>query len=241
MNYLLNISYDGSKFNGYQRQKNVKTVQGEVEQVLSKILNKDITIVSSSRTDAKVHAYNQYANFNEEKEIDPNKFLNSFNKLIDKSIYLKSIKVVDDNFSSRYNVKMKEYIYKINVGKYNPLEKDYVYQYNKNIDIRLLKKASKKILGNHNFRSFTSDKEKSNYERCIEKIKIIKQDDYVYIFFRAKSFLRYMIRNIVGLFIEINEGKKQLEDIDRIFKEEDRTSLGITINPEGLYLNNVWF
>ena len=239
MKYLVELTYDGSKFYGFQKQNNKVTVQGNIESVLSKILNENIKTTGASRTDRGVHAYSQFISFETSKSLDKDKLLNSLNKLIDESIHIKNIKVVKDDFSPRYNVLMKEYVYKINVGEYNPIEKDYVYQYNKKINISLLKKAIKKIKGKHNFKSFTSDTEKENYERDIKNIIVIKNNNYVYIFIQAKSFLRYMIRNIIGLLLEINEGKKTIDDIDYIFKSEDRKVLGRCAPACGLYLNKI--
>lgn len=241
MKYLIELSYDGSKSYGFQKQNNKETVQGEVESVLSKILDEKIKTTGASRTDRGVHAYSQFITFETSKIKDKDKFIYSLNQLLDGSIYVKSIKEVSDNFSPRYDVIMKEYIYKINVGEYNPIEKDYIYQYNKNINISLMKKAIKKIKGKHNFKSFTSDTEKDDYIKDIKSIKIIKDDNYVYIYVKAKSFLRYMIRNIVGLLIDINENKKRVDDIDYIFKSEDRRSCGRCIDACGLYLNKIYY
>ncbi len=239
MKYLVELTYDGSKFYGFQKQNNKETVQGNIESVLSKILNENIKTTGASRTDRGVHAYSQFISFETSKDIDRNKLLNSLNKLINESIYIKNITIVNDDFSPRYNVLMKEYVYKINVGEYNPIEKDYVYQYSKKINISLLKKAVKKLKGKHNFKSFTSDTEKDNYEREIKDIKVIKENNYVYIFIQAKSFLRYMIRNIVGLLLDINEGKKSINDINFIFKSEDRKVLGKCAPACRLYLNKI--
>jgi tRNA pseudouridine38-40 synthase len=240
MKYLINLEYDGSKFHGYQTQKSKLTVEGEIEKNLSKIFNENINALASSRTDKGVHALDQYCHFESNKFINPKKLKYSLNTMLNKSIYIKSIKKVKDEFNSRYNVSKKEYIYKINMGIYNPLEKDYILQYNKNISKDLLNTFINKMNGKHNFKSFTSDQDKTNYikELTID-YKISKK--VLYLRFESKSFLRYMIRNIVGLLIEINNGKKKLEDIKIIFESENRTSLGKCAPPEGLYLNKVIF
>ncbi len=238
MKYLLNMSYDGSKFYGFQSQKNNITVANEVERVLSMIFNTKIKIIGASRTDRGVHANDQYAHF-EAKEFDVKKLKHSMNSLIDKSIHIKNIKTVDSEFHARYNVKQKEYIYKINTGEYNPVEKDYVLQYNKKINVKLLKKAAKLIKGTHNFKAFTSDNTKEDYIRTINFIKIQKKDNYIFIYIKSKGFLRYMIRIIIGLLLEINEGKKSIEEISNIFKSEDRRKNSFTASSVGLYLNKI--
>ncbi len=240
MRYLVNLSYDGSKFYGYQIQKNKYTVEGEIERVLSKILNTKVNTTGSSRTDKAVHANNQYCHFDIDKKLDIRKITHAINGLIDKSIYIKKITQVDNNFHARYSVYKKEYIYKINLGEYNPIEKDYVFQYNKNISKDLLDNFCNMMSGKHNFRSFTSDKEKESYERDV-KITYKIDKKILYLKFESSGFLRYMIRNIVGLLIDINDNKKKLEDIPKIFKLCDRSACGKKGNPEGLYLNKIEF
>lgn len=240
MRYLINMSYDGSKFYGYQIQNNEKTVEGEIERILSKILNIKINTIASSRTDRGVHALNQYCHFDYDKKIDTKKLKHSINSLIDKSIYIKKISLVNSDFHARYNVVEKQYIYKINMLDYDPINKDYIFQYNKKISRELLEIFINKISGCHNFKSFTSDKDKDNYERNI-KVEYKIQNKTLYLKFTSSGFLRYMIRNIVGLLIDINEGKKKIEDIDLIFKSQNRTSCGRCAMPCGLYLDKIKF
>lgn len=240
MKYLINLSYNGNYFYGYQIQKNKITVEGELEKCLSKILNTNVNTLASSRTDKNVHALNQFCTFEIDKNIDTKKLLKSLNSIINDGIYIKRIKKVKDDFNVRYDVIKKTYIYKINMGEYNPIDKDYVYQYCKKIDKSLIENFINKISGEHNFRSFTSDKENNNYVRNVKlSYKISKK--ILYLKFESSGFLRYMIRNIVGLLIDINDGKKSIEDIDTIFKDENRESLGRTIDGNGLYLMNIEF
>ena len=240
MRYLINLSYDGSKFYGYQIQNNKITIEGEVERCLSKIFNTKINSIGSSRTDKGVHALNQYCHFDTLKKVNVKKLAHSINSLIDKSIYIKKISIVNDGFSARYSVLSKEYIYKINMKEYNPIEKDYVFQYNRNIDKSLLDNYITYISGTHNFKSFTSDKDSLSYERTIKvDYKIYK--GILYLRFESSGFLRYMIRNIVGLLIDINDGKKNINDINTIFKSENRTCGGACAPGEGLYLNKIEF
>jgi tRNA pseudouridine38-40 synthase len=238
MRYLINLSYDGSKYYGYQTQKKERTVEGELEKLLSKVLNDNINTIASSRTDRGVHAYNQYCHFDYNKLIDTKKLTHSLNSLLDGTIYIKKIIKVNNDFHARYNVSNKEYIYKINMGEYNPIDKDYILQYNKSIKRELLDNFIKIMSGKHNFRSFTSDKDNNNYERDIT-IDYKISNKVLYLRFYSSGFLRYMIRNIVGLLLEINDGKKSLEDIKYIFDSKSRCSLGTPAEPCGLYLNKV--
>lgn len=240
MKYLINLTYNGNEFYGYQIQNNKLTVEGELEKELSRILNKKINTIGCSRTDKGVHALNQYCSFECDDKLNLKKIKHSLNSIINNNIYIKSIKKVDNEFNIRSDVLNKRYIYKINMGEYNPIEKDYVYQYNKLIDKQLIEQFIKKVSGKHNYRSFTSDKENNNYIRNINiTYKISKKTLYLY--FESTGFLRYMIRNIVGLLIDINNGKKTLDEIDKIFNSLDRCSLGSCAPGIGLYLDKIIF
>lgn len=239
MRYLVKISYDGTLFFGSQKQKDKRTINNEIELTLSKILNEKTKIIGCSRTDKGVHANEYYFHFDTTKEIKAEKLKKSMNSLLTGEINIKNIKEVKDTFHARYNVKNKEYKYIIETGEYNPTNRNYTLMYNKKINIELLKEASKYLIGTHNFKSFTSDNEKENYIRTINYIKIKQNKSKIEIYINADGFLKYMVRNIIGLFIELNEGKKQIKDIKQILESKDRTKLGIKAPSNGLYLNKI--
>lgn len=238
MRYLINLCYNGSKFYGYQVQKDKLTVEGEIEKCLSTIFNRNINTIASSRTDRYVHANNQYCYFDIDIEVDVNSLKRSINSMINDYIYIKDIS--ESDIDTRRDVINKEYIYKINMGEYNPIEVEYVNQYNKIISEDVLKEFISRISGEHNFRSFTSDKDNNNYVRNI-MISYYKDGDILYLVFNSKGFLRYMIRNIVGLLLDINDGKKSISDIDLIFESKNRCSLLRCASGCGLYLNKIEF
>ena len=247
MRYFMTFAYDGSKYKGYQVQPKERTVQGEVEKTLKKINSgKKVTIHASGRTDAGVHAYNQKAHFDlDMKNITPEKLRDGLNSLLPKDIYIKHIEIVPDDFHARYNVKAKEYIYVINMGEYNPIEKDYVYQYNKKLDVVEMQRALKYLEGTHNFKSFTkADEEKEDYVRTIVQTNLyreLKNVNKITLSFLGTGFLRYQVRNMIGTLIEIGEGKRKSEDIIDIIAQEDRRKAGKTAAPEGLYLKDVLY
>ncbi len=247
MRYFMTFSYDGSKYKGYQKQPKVKTVQGELEKALKTINGgTKVDVHASGRTDAGVHALNQKAHFDlDMKHITPEKLKDGLNSLIPKDIYIKHIEVVSDDFHARYNAKAKEYIYKINMGEYDPIEKDYVYQYNKKLDVAEIERALKYLEGTHNFKSFTkTDDEKEDYTRTIVQTNLIrnmKNINKITLSFLGTGFLRYMVRNMIGTLIEIGEGKRKSEEIIEILKAQDRRKAGKTASPEGLYLKDVLY
>ena len=243
MRYLITFSYDGSKYNGYQKQVNVRTIQEEVEKVLTIINdNNSVSISASGRTDRGVHALNQKAHFDLKINITSDKLKMAMNSMLPNDIYVKKVEEVEDDFHARYNVKNKEYIYKINMGEYNPIEKDYIYKYNKKLDIEKIEKAIKFFEGTHDFKSFTAaDDIRDNYERTIIKTDVRLENDVLTMTFVGTGFLRYMVRNIVGVLIEVGEGKRKIENIKEIFEAHDRKEAGKTAPAEGLYLKDVYY
>ena len=133
-NFKVIVSYNGVNFNGYQKQNNLRSVQGEIEKVLNKIHHKDIKSFGAGRTDKGVHALGQVFNFESDLEMNASQFEKAFNSLLPDDIYVKSVEEVDMSFHSRYSSKSKEYRYLVNLGGYNVLEKDYVLQLNKDIN-----------------------------------------------------------------------------------------------------------
>lgn len=241
--YLITFSYDGTNYNGYQRQPHLKTIQGELESALKKINNnKQVLIHASGRTDAKVHAISQKAHFDLDIKITLDKLKRAINSNIDSDIYIKKVEEVSDDFHARYDVKLKEYVYKINIGEYNPIERNYIYQYNKNLDMKLMKKALTYLRGEHDFTAFASLEEiKENCVRKITKATIIKRDNIITITFVGNGFLKYQVRNMVGTLISIGEKKKEPKIIVNIINNKNRKKADRTANPEGLYLSNVWY
>ena len=224
MRYLIKFSYDGSKYIGYQKQPWKKTIQRELEKALKEInANKKVFISASGRTDKGVHAINQYAHFDLNINITPSSLKRALNSLLPDDIYVKSVKEVDSDFHARFDVKSKEYIYKINIGEYNPIEKDYVYQYCKELDLDEINKALMYIIGNHNFKSVVKGDEYDDYVRTIISAKLEKYDDIITISFVGTGFMRYMVRNIVGLLINVGEHKYKSTDVKEILEAEDRT------------------
>ena len=246
MRYFMTFSYDGTAYNGYQKQPDKKTIQDELERVLYKLNgDKEVSVCASGRTDAGVHALNQKAHFDMEKEYDTDTLKNSINKMLPGDIYVRKMEIVESDFHARFNVTAKEYIYKINTGEYNPIQKNYVYQFNKRLDISEMERALKYLEGEHNFKSFTkSTDEIKDYNRKIIQTSLIRETkniNEITISIMGTGFLRYMVRNIVGLLIEIGQGKYKSEDVFDILKAEDREAAGITAPPNGLYLKDVFY
>lgn len=242
MRFLMRFSYDGSKYSGYQKQPRKRTIQRELEKALKEInANKRVLVSSSGRTDKGVHAINQYAHFDLKINIKSSNLKRALNSLLPDDIYIKEVTEVRDDFHARFDVNRKEYIYKINLGEYNPIEKDYVYQYCKELDIEEMKKGLAYIEGTHNFKSFVKGDDYDDYERTIMNTKLERNKDIVTISLIGTGFMRYMVRNIVGLLIDIGEHKYASYDVEKILNAKDRTKSGKCAPPCGLYLKDVYY
>ena len=246
MRYLITFAYDGSKYNGYQKQPNMNTVQDKLESVLMTINNNKTVFVSASgRTDAGVHALNQKAHFDLDISITCDGLVKGLNSLLPDDIYVKDAINVPDKFHARFDVNAKEYIYKINMGEYNPIEKDYVYQLNKKLDVVEIERALKYIEGTHDFKSFTcGDDKREDYTRTIIQANLIrdlKNVNMITLSFLGTGFMRYMVRNLVGILIEIGLGKYKSTDIIDILEAKDRRKAGICAKACGLYLKDVFY
>ena len=240
MRYLIDFSYDGSGFNGYQKQKNKRTVQEDIEKVLTNINNAEVTICSSGRTDKGVNALHQKANGDLNKKIACYKLKGALNSYWPDDIYINDVSFVDDNFHARYMVKSKTYEYKISTNAYNPIQRTHVFQYGKKLNIRKMKKAIKYFKGTHDFTTFASAEDKrENKTRTIDKVYINNNKGIITIGFVSKGFLKYQVRNMVGVLIKVGEEKIKPEKVKDLFIKKDRRCAYLCAPAEGLTLKTV--
>lgn len=243
MRFLIKFSYDGTDYSGYQYQKGLPSIQEELEKALTKVNNNEKTnAVATGRTDKGVHALCQYAHANINVDITEDKLKRALNSNLPADIHVIEAKIVPDNFHARYNVKSKEYKYYINIGEYNPLERNYVFQYNHYLNVAAMKEAIKVFIGTHDFRAFvTENKEKENCIRTITDASISQNNEKIEITFRGNGFLRYQVRNMVGILIRVGENKLVTEDVKKILESKDRQKAGKTAPATGLYLTLVQY
>ena len=238
MRIKLTFSYDGSKFNGFQRLNDLRSVQKEVEDALKNIYGQEVEIKGAGRTDAKVHANGQVAHYDIDKKIDGLK--NKLNHLLNPDIIIKSTHKVSDDFHARRSVKKKEYIYKINLGPYQSSLNDYYYQPRYKLDINLMKDAAKLLIGTHDFHNFVAG-ERENYISTIYSITFTKTFGKLEIRFQGVGFYRYMVRNLVGALLEVGKYKIKRDFIKEMLDNPNQPKSLPTAPAEGLYLNKVWY
>lgn len=241
MRYLIKFSYDGTDFYGYQKQPGKRTVEGELEKALYNINDhKETRIFSSGRTDRGVHALGQMAHFDLDIDITLYKLKCALNSLLPDDIHVIEVKIVDDDFHSRYMVARKTYKYYLNMGEYNPLMRTCIYQYNKKLDVDKMRKAITSFIGTYDFKIFVSNEAiKDNYTRTIYEANIEVDNDIVVFTFVGNGFMKYQVRNMVGTLIKIGKGKLPVEIIEKLLKNEAPNKYIYTAKPEGLYLVDV--
>ena len=242
-NYLIKIEYNGSKFVGWQYQKNGISIQEKIEKALKKIFNTKIRINGAGRTDKGVHAYGQFANFLIEKKIeDKKKFLNSINFFLSKNL-ISIIEVIEKNkeFHARHQAKERIYEYQI-VNRQGSLSLDKLKSWHvkKKIDINMLKKGGKILVGNHDFSTFraSSCSSKSPIKK-MNSVKIKKKGDKIYIKFSSRSFLQNQVRSMVGCLKYLSTGKWSLVDFKKAFKLKKRANCAPPAPAHGLYLLDI--
>ena len=239
--YLIKFSYDGSNFNGYQRQPGKRCVEEYIINAVKQINNGvESKVTSSSRTDAKVHALCQEASFTLDVNITEYKLKCALNSLIPDDIHVFEALEVDEEFHPRYMVKEKTYLYIINMGEYEPTKRNYELQFGRELDVEKMKKAIKLFEGEHDFKNFVSDEAvKENYVRKIFSTDIVQKDNKLYIRFTGNGFMKYQVRNMVGTLIKIGLNKLDIDIIDKIFSDESYKKYVYTAKPEGLYLESI--
>lgn len=233
MRYMIVFKYDGSKFHGFQRQKDVRNVQGYLEEALSKLLNEEVLIKGAGRTDRGVHAKYQVAHFDTLKSTYNLK--KKLNKML-KDVKILKIKKVSNDFHARHSVKNKIYIYKLDLSKKR--DENYYGKVNSNLDFKKMKKASKIFLGTHDFKNFVSG-ERIDYTGTILKINIYKFNNVIYFRFKGIGFFRYMVRNLVGALIEVGKCKISEEELKNMLYNSDVEKRLPTSSPNGLYLHKI--
>ena len=240
MRFKASVSYDGSKYYGFQKLKNHKTIQNELEKTLTKINKTVVVVKGAGRTDRGVHAFNQVIHFDLTIDISPDNLKKAINSIIDDGIHVNDVIEASDDFHARFDVKMKIYQYVINLGEYDPIDNDYIYNYNRSLNVKKMKKAAKYLLGFHSYKAYVSG-QRENYNSVIYKISFLKKKDILVINFEGKSFYSYMVRNLVGALMLVGEEKIVPEGIKEMLIKEENTYNYSTVPANGLYLVNVLY
>ena len=241
--YQVLIEYVGTNFIGWQIQQKGQTIQGIIEVKLSNLLNEEIRLFGSGRTDSGVHAIAQSAHFDTKRKIhDLVKFLKSINHFVNKKdISILKIKKKNLNFHARFSAKQRIYKYIIFNRLSTPsIEKKRGWHISKKLDINLMKKGAKKLLGTKDFSTFRSSNCNAKSPiKTMKSIKIKSTKDKIEIQFKSQSFLQQQVRSMVGCLIYLGLGNWNIKDFKKSFKSKNRTKCAPPAPSCGLYLKKI--
>ena len=243
--YQILIEYDGTKFVGWQRQKNGNSIQESIEKVLKKLLKQKVILYGSGRTDSGVHANEQSAHFKSIHNIkDNNKFLNSINFFLNKKkISILNIKKRNKAFHARHGAKTRIYNYII-INRKSPLSLDFnrAWHVRNILDLNLIKKAAKLLIGTKDFSMFRSSSCGANSPvRTMKSVKIKKDNEKIIFYFKSKSFLQQQVRSMVGCLKYIGEKKWKIKTFKKLIELKKRSNCAPPAPASGLYLDKVFY
>lgn len=242
-NIKLTIQYDGTRYAGWQFQKNARSIQEAIQDAIKDITGESVNLIGSGRTDAGVHAEAQVANFRTRSKIPLKNIQMALNSALADDIVISRAEEAGPKFNAQHDARSKIYRYAVvNNDFVNPLIRRCAAKCFYQIDIDLMKKAAKILTGRHDFTSFqTVDGVEKDAVRTIEYIKFEKCKDMVYIYMKADGFLYNMARAIVGTLIEVGRGKYSIDYVREILKKRDRRCSGPTMPAKGLCLVRVFY
>ena len=240
---LLQISYLGTNYHGWQVQPNGITVQEVLGKKLEQMYKHNINLTGCSRTDAGVHANMFFCHYDTELKIDETGIVKGLNSVLPKDISVNSATYVSDDFHARYSAKGKNYVYKIlNTTIHNPFLYDRVWHIERVLDVDLMNTFCKKLCGTHDFYGFSSSgRTVKDTVRTITECSVSKENDIITISVTANGFLYNMVRIIVGTAVAVSDKKISVGEVEDILASLDRDRAGITAPPNGLYLNKVFY
>lgn len=234
------IQYDGTKFHGYQIQPDKRTVQGELEKVLANMHKSErVQVYGAGRTDAGVHAMGQVIHFDSSLKISGEAWKRAFNAQLPDDVSVSEVEEVHDDFHARFDALEKEYRYfLLNQKDPDPFRRHFVYHFPPRLDIDKINQACEYLKGTHDFTTFSSPKStvRGSKVRTLYEASCVRNGNEVVFIFKGNGFLYNMVRILVGVLIDIGQGKMEPTEVPYLFEKRDRTLAGKTMEPHGLYM-----
>ena len=241
MRFAASVEYEGTNFFGWQRQSSVNSIQEEIENSISQITQSNIKIQGAGRTDAGVHALGQVFHFDTDIIRPINSLIKGVNSFLPDSIRIKWVKSVPDDFHARFLATGREYQYLLNNSSINSsIWSNHCGWTFYELDFTLLKNASKKFEGCHDFSAFRSSEcQAKSPIRLIKNIRVERFNNYYLFTINGNSFLHHQVRNMIGTIISVARKEMSIDNIDTLFLKKDRSLTPATFSPNGLYLTNI--
>lgn len=240
-NYKMIIMYDGTRYYGWQHQPDRDTIQGKIENVLSRMCEAPVEVIGAGRTDAGVHARGMVANAQMETRLSAEEIRDYLNRYLPDDIAVKEVREASDRFHARYNAVGKTYSYTCFVGPVKPVfGHRYVYRLEEMPDTEKMQEAAKLLMGEHDFRNFCMNpRMKKSTVRIVDKIEIVHKGGYLYLNFHGTGFLQNMVRIMTGTLLEVGYGRMSLEEVKEVLESTERKKAGPTAPAQGLCLMEV--
>ncbi len=236
--FFVQLEYDGTKYHGFQKQpKTTKTIQHYLNKALTKVANHKISTVCCGRTDAGVHAFNQFVHFDTSSSRKIDSWIKGVNVNLPDDIAVKNFYKVDKNYHARFDATSREYVYVIKNGNTPPaIGFNNCLWIRQSLNTDKMNKAAQHLLGEKDFSAFrASGCQSKSPIREIVKAKIISKGEYIYFCIKGNAFMLNMVRIIVGTLLDVGANKIKITDFKEIIKQKDRKKAGKTISPKGLY------
>ena len=240
-NFKFIISYEGSRYFGWERQPGRDTIQGKLEAVLTRMCGTDVQVIGAGRTDAGVHAKAMAANAYMDTEKTPEEIRDYMNRYLPDDICVQEAKLAADRFHARYRAVGKLYTYTCYVGNTKPVfNRKYVTVLDYQPDLAAMQRTAEILTGEHDYKSFCSNPQmKKSTVRIVDSIEIVRRKDYIYFNYHGTGFLQNMVRILTGTLLEVGQGKRTPESVRQTLEAKDRTQAGYTAPPQGLCLMRV--
>lgn len=241
-NYKFIISYDGSRYYGWEHQPGIDlTIQGKLENVISRMVDKETEVLGAGRTDAGVHALAMVAHAHFETDMSEEEIKDYINQYLPDDISVTDVRIASDRFHSRYNAKGKTYRYTCYIGDNKPIfDRKYVYYLDAIPDVDKMQKAALLLTGEHDFASFCSNpRMKKSTVRLVDKIDIVRNGSYITFTYHGTGFLQHMVRILTGTLLEVGFDKRSVESIPALIDAKKRAEAGPTAPAQGLCLIQV--
>ena len=240
-NYKLTISYDGSRYYGWEHQPDKDTIQGKLESVISKLTGTETEVIGAGRTDAGVHAKGMVANAVITTNLSEQELKDQINRYLPDDICVTDLKIAAERFHARYKAVGKTYRYTCYYGENKPVfDRKYLYRLDQEPDLEKMIKAAGYLTGEHDYASFCSNpKMKKSTVRIVDKIEIKKKSGYITFTYHGTGFLQHMVRILTGTLLEVGYGKRTPESIPELIEATDRKLAGFTAPAQGLCLISV--
>ncbi|WP_069161916.1 tRNA pseudouridine(38-40) synthase TruA [Nocardia altamirensis] len=230
--FRLDISYDGTDFTGWARQPGLRTVQGVLEEALTKVCREPVQLTVAGRTDAGVHAEGQVAHFDTAAEVEPGKLVHRMARFLPKDVRIKDVREAPPEFDARFSAIRRHYVYRLTTAPYGaePLQARSIVACRHDVDIEAMRAASRKLLGLHNFAAFCRRRDGATTVRELQRFDWAHDGDLLTAYVSADAFCWSMVRSLVGAVLAVGDGRRTPDWVGGLLQETERSS-SVTVAP----------